>query len=147
MQRAFTSDIEIGLERMVRDGMRRRIHWRKPIPIQIYACDLNAFDIDQERIACQTIADSVMKERDNQEHGGNQSSERPCRSSSGKAAKRQSQQCTADEDYSSDVPVFAADLIENFGASLQSRDLLVELSQTSHGSVDDNAFRHQSTKP
>jgi len=140
MQRAFAGDIEISFERMVWDGMRRRIDRWKTVPIQIYSSDLNAFDIDQERIACQTIADPVMKERDNQKHGGNQRPESPCRGSAGKTAKRHSQQRTANEDYSSDVPVLPADLIENLGASLQPRDLLVELSQTSHGSVDDNRF-------
>ena len=77
MERTFAGDIEIGFEWMVRDGMRRRVSWRDFVPIQTDPCDLHLLDIYQERIACQTVADSCVEERDDRENHQKYSGDKP----------------------------------------------------------------------
>ena len=64
MERTFAGYVEIGFEWMAQDGMRRLISGRDFVPIQTDSCDLNLLDVYQERIACQTVADSRVEERD-----------------------------------------------------------------------------------
>ena len=67
MQRALARNIEIGFEWMARERMRRLISGRNLVPVQTNSRDLNLFDIYEERVACQTMADSGVEECDDPE--------------------------------------------------------------------------------
>ena len=63
MQRSLTGDIEIGFERVARDR-RTRIYGRDAVPIEVNARTLNLFDLDQQCVSCDAIANSGVKDGD-----------------------------------------------------------------------------------
>ena len=135
MKGSFAGDIEISFKGMACYRNRCWISCGNSVPIQINSCNLNLFDIYEQRVSRETVAHLRVEDCDDQEHDHQYCSGHPRCCAAGEIAEGQSEQYTADENYPPCGPILTADLIEDLGPASQPLDLLVQLLQTSHARV------------
>ena len=117
---------------MFRNRSYGTIDWRYLTPIQLDSCNLNLFDLDEQRVSGKAVTDSVVVDSDYLKHDCKQSRYNPCRGAAGEVTKGQGHENTANKDYSSCGPILTTDRVEEIGPAVKTRDLLVKLLQTSH---------------
>jgi hypothetical protein len=127
MQRSLSCNIEIGFERMTGDWMEEGIGGRDAVPIQENSRLLDLFDIYEQRISGEAVANPRVKKGDDGKAGGKYRSEKPSSPAAGKIAESESEQHTGNENYSTRVPILMANDFKGPGAASQPRDLVVEL--------------------
>ena len=132
MQRSLARDVEIGFKRMTGDRLDEGIGRRNAVPIQENPRLLHLFDIYEQRVSREAVANPRVKKRDDGKPGGKYRSEKPSSPATGKIAESESEQHTRDEDYSTRVPILMADRLKDLRPASQPRDLFVELFQASH---------------
>ena len=127
MQRSLSCDVEIGFKRMTGDGMDQRIGRRNAIPIQKNPRLLHLFDLYEQRVSREAVANPRVKKCDDGKPGGKYRSEKPSSPAARKIAEGESEQHARNEDYSTRVPILMADGFKRLRPASQPRDLFVEL--------------------
>ena len=88
---------------------------------------LNLFEIDEQRVSGEAVANPRVKKCDEGKPDGKYHSEKPPSPAAGKITESESEQHPGNEDYSTRVPILMADGFKGLRPASQPRDLFVEL--------------------
>jgi hypothetical protein len=116
--------------------MRRWVSRWDFVPIQTNSRDLDLFDINQERVARKTTANSGVKKCDACENDYECCAYNPRSFATGEVAESQSKKSAGNKDYSTRDPILVTDFVEDPGSAFQPSDLFFQLQQTSHTRVN-----------
>ena len=108
---------------------------------------MNLLDFYQKRITRKTVADFCVEECDDRKDREENSSDNPPGPATRKVAECQTEQYTADEDYSSRCPILLADFVEGSRSAFQPGDLFLQLHQTDHVRVTITRWERKMKSP